>query len=68
MNLTPPPIPDSDRETFDQLQAARGRITRELGKVIVGQHEGDYPYYFREFSEKKSYPLGINIVFYSTTH
>ena len=29
----------TDAETFDQLQAARGRITRELGKAIVGQHE-----------------------------
>ncbi len=32
------------------------------------EREGVYEYYFREFSEKKSYPLGINIVFYAMTH
>ncbi len=30
--------------------------------------EGSNPYYFREFSEKKAYPLGINIVMYALTH
>jgi MoxR-like ATPase len=29
----------SDADTFDQLQQARPRIIRELGKVIVGQHD-----------------------------
>ena len=33
----PPPIPNSDHETFDMLQAARPRILAELGKAIVGQ-------------------------------
>jgi hypothetical protein len=32
------------------------------------EREGVYEYYFREFSEKKSYPLGINIVFYAMTN
>jgi hypothetical protein len=32
------------------------------------EEEGTDPYYFREFSEKKAYPLGINIVFYAMTH
>ena len=32
-------MPDSDHETFEMLQAARRRITAELGKAIVGQHE-----------------------------
>jgi hypothetical protein len=32
------------------------------------EREGENEYYFREFSEKKSYPLGINIIFYSMTH
>jgi len=32
------------------------------------EREGDNEYYFREFSEKKAYPLGINIVFYAMTH
>jgi len=32
------------------------------------EREGEDEYYFREFSEKKAYPLGINIVFYAMTH
>jgi len=32
------------------------------------EREGDNHYYFKEFSEKKAYPLGINIVFYAMTH
>ena len=32
------------------------------------EREGDNEYYFKEFSEPKAYPLGINIVFYAMTH
>jgi hypothetical protein len=32
------------------------------------EREGVDPWYFREFSEKRSYPLGINIVVYAMTH
>jgi hypothetical protein len=32
------------------------------------EREGENEYFFREFSEKKCYPLGINIVFYAMTH
>ncbi len=32
------------------------------------EQEGVSEYYFKEFSEKKAYPLGINIIFYSMTH
>ena len=32
------------------------------------EREGENEYFFREFSEKKSYPLGINIIFYALTH
>ncbi len=32
------------------------------------EQEGANEWYFREFSEKKAYPLGINIVFYAMTH
>ena len=32
------------------------------------EEEATDPYYFTEFSEKKAYPLGINIVFYIMTH
>lgn len=32
------------------------------------EREGEDPWYFREFSEKYAYPLGINIVTYAMTH
>ena len=32
------------------------------------EREGEDPWYFTEFSEKKAYPMGINIVFYAMTH
>ena len=32
------------------------------------KEEGTDPWYFREFSEKYAYPLGVNIVFYALTH
>ncbi len=32
------------------------------------EREGEDPEYFKEFSEKKSYPMGINIVTYAMTH
>lgn len=32
------------------------------------EREGEDPWYFTEFSEKKAYPLGINIVTYAMTH
>lgn len=32
------------------------------------EREGENEYYFHEFSEKKAFPLGINIIFYAMTH
>lgn len=32
------------------------------------EREGESAYYFKNFSEKISYPLGINILFYAMTH
>ena len=32
------------------------------------EREGESDYYFHNFSEKISYPLGINIIFYTMTH
>jgi hypothetical protein len=32
------------------------------------EREGEDEWYFHEFGEKKSYPMGINIVFYAMTH
>ncbi len=32
------------------------------------EREGESEWYFREFAEKKAYPMGINILFYALTH
>ena len=32
------------------------------------EREGEDRWYFKEFSEKKAYPMGVNIVFYALTH
>jgi len=32
------------------------------------EREQEFHYFFREFSEKRAYPLGINIIFYAMTH
>lgn len=54
-------------------------ITDDKGRIMVmichntdlgdgWEREGEDQWYFREFSEKKAYPLGINIIFYAMTH
>lgn len=32
------------------------------------EREGEDPWYFKEFSEKRAYPMGINIITYAMTH
>jgi hypothetical protein len=32
------------------------------------ENEGENEYYWKEFSEKKAYPLGINIINYVLKH
>jgi hypothetical protein len=32
------------------------------------EREGNNYYYFKEFSEKKAFPMGINIIVYAMTH
>jgi hypothetical protein len=32
------------------------------------EREGEFEYYFKNFSERIAYPLGINVVFYAMTH
>ncbi|MGK0187325.1 MAG: hypothetical protein ACI9R3_003112 [Verrucomicrobiales bacterium] len=32
------------------------------------EREGEDPWYFKNFSEPKAYPMGINIIFYAMTH
>jgi uncharacterized protein DUF4159 len=54
-------------------------ILDEKGRIMViathntdngdgWEREGENLYFFREFSEKRAYPLGINLVFYLMTH
>ncbi len=54
-------------------------ITDDKGRLMVfathntdngdgWEREGEYEYYFKNFSEKIAYPLGINIIFYVMTH
>lgn len=51
---------------------AKGRmmviICRDTDLGDGWEREGDDPFYFTEFSEKKAYPMGINIIVYSMTH
>ena len=54
-------------------------ITDDKGRIMVfichntdlgdgWEREGENAFYFEEFSVKKAYPLGINIVTYAMTH
>lgn len=56
------------RAIFDD----RGRImviaTHNTDNGDGWEREGEFEYFFREFSEKRAYPLGINIIFYLMTH
>jgi len=50
----------------------KGRImviaTHNVDNGDGWEREGEYQYFFKEFSEKRAYPLGINIIFYLMTH
>lgn len=64
--------PDAKEVHYRAIFDAKGRMVvmichnTDLGDGW--EREGDNEYYFREFSEKRAYPLGINIVFYAMTH
>jgi hypothetical protein len=66
-------------ETYDSQEAHYRAIFDDKRRIMVmichntdlgdgWEREGENEYYFREFSEKKAYPLGINILFYAMTH
>jgi hypothetical protein len=50
----------------------KGRMVAFIGhNTDLGdgwEREGEDPWYFKEFSEKKAYPLGINVIVYAMTH
>lgn len=64
--------PDAREAHFKAFYDDKGRMmviichNTDLGDGW--EREGENEWYFREFSEKKAYPLGINIVFYAMTH
>jgi hypothetical protein len=64
--------PGSQTPHFRAIYDAKGRMmviichNTDLGDGW--EREGENEWYFHEFSEKKAYPLGINIVFYAMTH
>jgi hypothetical protein len=66
-------------ERWDAKEVHYRAIFDDKGRIMVmichntdlgdgWEREGDNQYYFHEFSEKRAYPLGINIVFYAMTH
>jgi hypothetical protein len=64
--------PNADKLHFKAIYDDRGRMmvfichNTDLGDGW--EREGEDEWYFREFSEKKAYPLGINIVVYAMTN
>lgn len=64
--------PDAEEPHYRGLFDDNGRLMAIIcHNTDVGdgwEREGMDPGYFREFSEKYSYPLGINIVTYAMTH
>lgn len=64
--------PDAREVHFKAIYDDKGRMmviichNTDLGDGW--EREGENEWYFREFSEKKAYPLGINIIFYAMTH
>ncbi|MCO6456429.1 MAG: DUF4159 domain-containing protein [Pirellulaceae bacterium] len=67
------------RPGSDTSQASYRAIRDDAGRIMVfichntdlgdgWEREGENQWYFEEFSVKKAYPLGINIVTYAMTH
>jgi hypothetical protein len=56
------------RAVFDDQQRIMVMICHNTDLGDGWEREGENEYYFKEFSEKKAYPLGINIIFYAMTH
>jgi hypothetical protein len=63
---------DAKEAHYFGIEDAKGRLmaifchNTDLGDGW--EREGENEYYYREFSLKKAYPMGINIVIYALTH
>jgi hypothetical protein len=55
------------RAIFDDARRMMVMICHNTDLGDGWEREGEDEYYFREFSEKRAYPLGINIIFYAMT-
>ncbi len=64
--------PDAQTPFYKGMWDDKGRLMMVIcHNTDLGdgwEWEGANHYYFKEFSEKKAYPLGINIVMYALTH
>ncbi|MSU66309.1 MAG: DUF4159 domain-containing protein [Opitutus sp.] len=56
------------RAIFDDKGRLMVMATHNTDNGDGWEREGESDYYFHNFSEKNSYPLGINIIFYVMTH
>jgi hypothetical protein len=56
------------RAIFDDKGRMMVMICHNTDNGDGWEREGEDEWYFHEFSEKKGYPMGINIVFYAMTH
>jgi hypothetical protein len=56
------------RAIFDERGRMMVMICHNTDNGDGWEQEGASEYFFKEFSEKQSYPLGINILFYALTH
>jgi hypothetical protein len=64
---------------WDSREVHHRVISDDKGRIMVfaahntdygdgWEREGNNQYYFRNFSEKYAYPMGINVLFYAMTH
>jgi len=56
------------RAIFDDKRRMMVMICHNTDNGDGWEREGEDEWYFREFSEKKAYPLGINIIYWAMTH
>ena len=56
------------RAIFDSKARMMVMICHNTDNGDGWEEEGTDPWFFSEFSERKNYPLGINIIFYAMTH
>ncbi len=73
MNFEWRPGPDDGSEVhyqgiFDDKERMMVMICHNTDLGDGWEREGENQYYFRNFSEPKAYPMGINIIFYAMTH